>query len=373
MRILIAPDKFKGSLTAEQVAMIIGDELTRDRPDLDWRACPVTDGGDGMLAAALGAGYVREPVTVSGPTGRPVDSGYARRDGSAVVELADASGLARLPDGRPDPMGASTRGTGELIAAALRAGCTDIVLGIGGSASTDGGAGMVTALGARILDERGDPLPDGGGSLADAAALDLSDLDPRLDGAQIVVASDVDNPLLGARGAAAVYGPQKGADPDQVALLDRSLRRWAELVGTTTGQDVAARPGAGAAGGTGFGAMAILGASLRPGIEIVLDLVGFHDALAGADLVITGEGSLDEQTLHGKAPAGVAEAARRGGVAVAAVCGHNTLSPEQAERAGFDRIWALADLEPDPARSMAHAPDLLAKLAREIAADLPRS
>jgi glycerate kinase len=231
---------------------------------------------------------------------------------------------------------------GEVLRAALRDGALRIVLGIGGSTSTDGGAGMLSALGARVLDEAGTSVAPGGAGLASVAGLDLTSLDPAVRTAEIVLASDVDNPLYGSRGAAYVYAPQKGASADEVRVLDDALRRWAGVVAAAVGVDHANDAGAGAAGGVGFAALAVLGATRRPGIEVVLELAGFDRQLAGADLVITGEGTLDEQTLAGKAPAGVAAAARRAGVPVIAVCGRNELG----ESSLFDDVFALTDLAP---------------------------
>jgi len=369
VRVVVAPDKFKGSLTAAQVAARVAAGLARAAPGVEVVQVPVADGGDGTLDAALSAGYRRVPVRAEGPTGEPVDTAYAERDGVAVVELADVSGLRRLPGGRLAARAASSYGTGQVIAAALDAGCRRVVLGIGGSACTDGGAGMVQALGGRPRDARGAEVGRGGAALGAVASLELAGLHPGLAEAEVVVASDVDNPLLGPRGAAAVYGPQKGASPAEVAELDAALARWAEAVRRATGTDAAATPGAGAAGGVGFAALAVLGARLQPGIDLVLDLVGFSRALPGARLVITGEGSLDEQTLHGKAPAGVAAAARSAGIPVVAVAGRSLLSAADLEPAGILAAYALTDLEPDPARCMTEAGPLLERLAAKLASD----
>ena len=322
-----------------------------------------------VLDAALSAGYRRVPVRAEGPTGEPVETAYAERDGVAVVEMADVSGLRRLPDGRLAARAASSYGTGEVVRAALDAGCRRIVLGIGGSASTDGGAGLVQALGARLLDAGGREVGRGGAALAAVESLDLAGLHRALGEAEVVVASDVDDPLLGPRGAAAVYGPQKGASPADVAELDAALSQWAQAVRSVTGDDVADRPGAGAAGGVGFAALAVLGATLRPGIDLVLDLVGFRAALPGAGLVVTGEGSLDEQTLHGKAPAGVAAAARAADVPVVAVAGRSLLDLTDLALTGIRAAYALTDIEPDPARCMSEAGPLLERLATRVAAD----
>lgn len=339
MRVVVASDKFKGTLTSAEVADAVGAGVRRVCPDATVVSVPVADGGDGTLSAAVAAGYTHVPIVASGPTGEPVRSGYARLGDTAVVELADVSGLVRLPDGIPAPLTATSYGTGEVMAAAVDAGCTRIVLGIGGSASTDGGRGLVDALGGRRL----------------------------LEGVQVVVACDVDNPLTGPRGAAAVYGPQKGASPGQVVELDERLTRWADLVAEQTGEDLRDVPGAGAAGGVGFAALALLGAELRPGIELVLEMVGFRDQLLDADLVITGEGALDEQTLHGKAVSGVSAAARTAGAPVVAVCGVNRLKPEQLQAIGVSAAYALTDLEPDVRRCIAEPRPLLEQLGERIA------
>lgn len=366
--VVIASDKFKGSLTAADVAAAVGAGVRRARPDADIIAVPVADGGDGTLAAAVAAGFTLVPVTAQGPTGEPVDTGYARIGAVAVVELADACGLVRLP-GDAAPSTASSRGAGEVVAAAIAAGCTRLVLGIGGSASTDGGAGLLRGLGVRLLDDQGDELPEGGAALSRLATLDLSPLADLLAGVEVVVACDVDNPLTGPSGAAAVYGPQKGATRAQVAELDAALGHFADVVAQVTGHDVRDLPGAGAAGGVGFTALALLGAELRPGIGLVLDLVGFHARIRGADLVVTGEGALDEQTLHGKAPAGVAAAAAAAGVPVVAVCGVNRLQQAHLATAGIGHAYALTDLEPDVRRCLATPGPLLERLGEQIAAE----
>lgn len=369
LRVLLAPDKFKGSLTATEVASALRRGMLGARPDLTIRCLPVADGGEGTLEAAEAAGFERVPVRASGPTGEPVDTAYARRGSTAVVELADVVGLGRLPGGRPDPLGATSRGVGEVIAAAVDAGCRRVVLGIGGSACTDGGAGMVQALGASLTDEAGQELASGGGPLVSAAALDLRGL-RSLDEVELVIASDVDNPLAGEHGAAVVYGPQKGATPADVGRLDAGLGRWAELVAEATGRDLRAVPGAGAAGGVGFGALAVLGGTVRPGVGVLLDLLDFDTALEGVEVVVVGEGSLDEQSLHGKAPVGVAAAARRAGARVVAVCGRLGVAGERLHDHGIDRVYALSDVEPDPARSMANAGELLERVGGQLAADL---
>jgi glycerate 2-kinase len=367
--VLVAPDKFKGSLTAAQVADAVAAGIRRARPDARVEPVPVADGGDGTVAAALAAGFEHVPVVASGPTGEPVPTGYARRGDLAVVEMADAAGLVRLPGGIAAPLTASSRGVGEVMAAAIAAGCRTVVLGVGGSASTDGGAGLLAGLGVRLLDADGRPVPDGGAALTRVASMDVGALRERMAGVQVILASDVDNPLTGPKGAAAVYGPQKGAEPAQVSELDGALTHFADIVAATMGADLRDHAGAGAAGGTGFAALAVLGAGLRPGVDLVLELVGFHDRISGADLVVTGEGAIDEQTLHGKAPAGVAAAARAADVPVVAVCGRNQLSDESLHAAGITAAYALTDVEPDVDRCLADAALLLERLGERIATD----
>ncbi|NUR67636.1 MAG: glycerate kinase [Streptomyces sp.] len=368
---LIAADKFKGSLTAVQVAERVTAGLRRVAPGVDVAALPVADGGDGTVDAAVAAGFERHEIKVAGPLGQEVTAAFALRGDTAVVEMAEASGLQRLPKGVFAPLTSSTYGSGELLRAALDAGARTIVFGVGGSATTDGGAGMLTALGARFLDKDGEPVAPGGGGLAELASADLSGLDPRFADVELVLASDVDNPLTGPKGAPAVYGPQKGASPDDVETLDAALAHYARVLEDTVGAkaaEYAASPGAGAAGGIGYGAL-LIGARFRAGIEVMLDVLGFAPALERAALVITGEGSLDEQTLHGKAPAGVAAAARAAGKEVVAVCGRLALPPEALGRAGIRRAYPLTEIEPDVAKCIADAGPILERVAEQIARD----
>jgi glycerate kinase len=366
-RVLVAPDKFKGCLPAVEVAAALARGLLQARPDLQVVELPVADGGDGTVAAALTAGYTEVHVAATGPTGEPSTAHYARRGDRAVVELAAVVGLDLLPGGRLDPLHASTTGLGLVVGHALDAGVRELVLGLGGSASTDGGAGLVQALGARLLDTEGRELPPGGAALAGIASVDLRPLRARLAGVRVLVASDVTSPLLGPDGAAAVFGPQKGATTVQVAQLDAALARWAAAVAEATGSDHAGDPGAGAAGGTGFAALALLAGEMRSGIELVLDLVGFDERVAGASLVVTGEGSLDAQSLAGKAPVGVLERARAVGVPVVVVAGRSLLSETESQAAGFADVLPLSALEPDVARSIAHAGPLLTQTGAAIA------
>lgn len=373
--VVVACDKFKGSLTAHEVIAALDEGLRAGAPEVAVRSAIIADGGDGTLDAAYQAGYRRVPFTCAGPTGEPVQTSYAvlpadsgrPEEATVVIEMADACGLNRLPGGVLAPLTASSRGLGQVIRAALDEGYRRLVIGIGGSASTDGGAGMLAALGVRLLDVDGDPVPEGGGGLEGLASVDLSGLHPAVADASITVACDVDNPLLGARGAPAIFGPQKGCTPDDIAHLDVWIGRLAALVAEQLGRDEAPSPGAGAAGGVGWAALSVLGARMRPGIELVLEFAHFDALVAGARLVVTGEGSLDQQTLLGKAPAGVAAAARRAGVPVVAVCGRALLTQEEAREAGFEAVYALTDLEPDPAVCMRDAGRLLRELAERVA------
>jgi glycerate kinase len=370
--VVIAPDKFKGSLSAAEVAAHVAAGLRRAGVVAPTVELPVADGGDGTVDAAVAAGYGRVFAEVTGPTGSRVVASFALLDGTAVIEAAQACGLALLSSvagGNLAPLTATSRGVGELILAAIEAGATRIVLGLGGVATNDGGAGLAQALGARLLDASGRELPPGGAALANLATLDF-DWDRDL-GAEFLVASDVDNPLLGRSGAAAVYGPQKGASPEDVAVLDAALGRWADVAERTTGTRVREIPGAGAAGGLGFAALLFLGARLRPGIELLLDMLSFPAHLDGARLVITGEGSLDTQTLRGKAPAGVARAAaaHEPPVPVVAVAGVCSLTPAELESAGIAAAYALTDIESDVTRCMTDAGPLTERLAARIASD----
>jgi glycerate 2-kinase len=366
VRVLLAPDKFKGTLTAAEVADHLAYGIRARRPDTRITTAAVADGGDGLLEACETAGFARVPLQAAGPTGQQVHTAYVRRRDEAVVELAAVAGLAKLGAERA-PMTATSRGVGEVIAAALDAGCTHIVLGIGGSASTDGGAGMVQALGARVLDAGGREVGAGGRALGGVAEIDLSGLRPRLAGARIDVACDVDNPLTGRCGAAAVYGPQKGADEAQVGELDNALTHWADVVCKATGRDRRDDAGAGAAGGVGYAAVALLGAALRPGVQFVLDTIDFPAHLSDADLVVTGEGSLDEQTLNGKAPAGVAAAAREAGVPVVAVAGRCTLDEAQLRGAGFEAVFTLLDESESRDEAFERPGPLLQRIGEQIA------
>jgi glycerate kinase len=314
LSVLLAPDSFKGSLTSVQVARALADGWARARPDDRIALCPLADGGEGTLeAVAAAGGWTRRETAVTDPLGRRIRARWLFDEGQqrAVLEMAEASGLSRVAPLERDAVAASSSGTGELLRAALDAGARTLILGIGGSATTDGGAGLLQGLGAT--------------SDRDRAVVDLAGLDPRLAGAELAVACDVSNPLLGASGAAAIYGPQKGATPPDVAELDRRLATWADALESATGARVRDTPGAGAAGGVGFALLAIAGRfrsfALRPGVDLVMEATDFAARLAGADLVITGEGRIDAQTGFGKTALGVARRAAEAGVACVAVGG----------------------------------------------------
>ncbi len=323
MRIIVAPDSFKESMSAAEASTAIEAGVRRVWPEAETTRLPMSDGGEGLvrvLAPALGGELVE--TTVVDCLGRECRAsyGWVAEQRLAVVEVAEAVGLQQIPVAQRDPLRASTEGVGELVREALDRGATRIVVGLGGSATTDGGTGMLRALGMRFLDSRGAELPAGGGSLAMLDRVDGSGLDPRLSALRVEVASDVDNPLLGSRGAAAVFGPQKGASPAQIEHLERGLTRLAQLAGSD-GADAATMPGAGAAGGLGFALLRFLDATIRPGVDTVIEATGFEDALEGADYVFTGEGSIDAQSSAGKAPWGVAQRAARRGVPVIGFAG----------------------------------------------------
>lgn len=345
VKILLAPDSFKGSLSAIEVCQAMQTGWQTVFPESEVISIPLADGGEGTLDALLaGAGGTRRTIRVQGPLGEPVEADWGfLADGKAVIELAQASGLPLVSAEKRDGAAASTFGTGQLIKAALDAGCREFLVGIGGSATTDGGTGMLTALGAVFRDEHDVQLAPGGASLAKLASIDLRYLDPRLVKTTFTVLSDVTNPLCGPNGAAAIYGPQKGLTPDQVPQVDAALGRLADVAAAQLGKDVRELPGAGAAGGAGFGLLAFLNATLRPGIEMVLEATGFAEKLEGTDLVITGEGAIDEQTLSGKTIAGVCRVANPANVPVIAFGGAVRLSGAQLDSAGLAAAFSLVD------------------------------
>src|SRR5918992_6392243 len=376
LRVLVAPDSFGGALDSVAVAAAIGRGWASVRADDEVVRRPMADGGEGTLAAvadALGESAERRTVTTTDALGRPIEADWLTLDEGrgAFVEMAGAAGLSRLtPEERtPDnARRASTRGAGDLIRAALDAEVERITIGLGGSATTDGGSGLLRALGVRFLGRDGAELADGGAALADLERIDPTGLDPRLERVKLMVASDVTNTLVGSTGAAATYGPQKGADPDAVAELDAALKTFGRGIEAATGRLVADLPGAGAAGGTTAGLLAFTGAVVRPGVEVVAELVGLAEALEEADLVITGEGRADEQTLHGKAAMGVATLARPRNTPVVLLCG--ALGPG-AE--ALDGAMALTVVQPILDRpmpldeSMRETPRLLRAAAARLA------
>ena len=324
MHILVAPDSYKGSLSAKEAAEAMARGIRAVFPSASVTTLPISDGGEGLVQTLVEAtgGLYRDTV-VSGPATAPVSArwGVLGNGKTAVVEMASASGLPLIPAAERDPGQATSLGTGQLIKEVLEARIPRLILGIGGSATNDAGSGAAAALGVRFLDAEGIPLPPGGAALARLARMDTTGLDPRLADLEILVACDVDNPLCGPAGATAVFGPQKGVAPDQIPVLDAALRRFSDIAARSTGRFVADIPGAGAAGGLGAALLLFTSAALRPGIEVVLETVNFSRYLESADLVLTGEGLTDSQTTRGKAPIGVAKAARAAGRPVICLSG----------------------------------------------------
>ncbi len=368
MKVVIAPQSFKGSISALDAAKAMEKGLLRVVPDAETVLAPVADGGDGTLETLVEAtgGEVRS-TTVTGPVGKTVTAEWgALGDGrTAVIEMARTSGLALLSRTERDPLRATTYGLGEVIREAFDAGFRSFIVGIGGSATNDGGAGMAQALGVRLLDEAGNDLPRGGEALANLQRIDMSGLDERAREARFSVACDVSNPLTGPEGASAVYGPQKGAAPDQVERLDAALKNFARIVERDAGTSIDAVPGSGAAGGLGGGMMAFLQGSLRPGIDIVLDHVGLDEQLGGADLVITGEGQLDFQTVYNKAPIGVARRAKQRNIPVIAICGSLGQGFEDVHPEGIDAAASILCAPMTLDEASARAGDLIADAVAE--------
>ncbi|EOF4702316.1 glycerate 3-kinase [Klebsiella oxytoca] len=344
MKIIIAPDSFKESVSASRCAQAIKAGFVSIFPQAEYVCLPIADGGEGTVEAMVEATEGKMVMLpVMGPMGDFVGAFYGLSgDGqTAFIEMAAASGLMLVPVGERNPMRATSYGTGELIRHALDAGVRHIILGIGGSATVDGGMGMAQALGARFLDNIGESVGLGGGALERLVQIDLRDLDPRLSECRIDVACDVDNPLLGARGAAAVFGPQKGACARMVEALERGLENYAQVLLAATGQDVTTIVGGGAAGGMGVAACVFLNAALKPGIDIVIEAVHLEEALRDADLVITGEGRIDSQTVGGKAPIGVARIAKKHGIPVIGIAGVLGDGVEAVHQHGIDAVFSI--------------------------------
>ena len=370
MKIVVAPQAFKGSISALDAAEAMRKGVLAVFPDADVVLVPVADGGDGTLETLVEGsdGEIRE-AEVTGPLGeRRVSEWGAMGDGvTAVIEMARTSGLALVPLDRRDPLNATTYGLGEIVCAALDDGFRRFIMGIGGSATNDAGAGMAQALGIRLLDDAGNELPHGGAALANLIRIDMTGIDSRVRESSFLVACDVNNPLTGPEGASAIYGPQKGATPEMVHTLDAALLHFSEIVRKDLGADVNDLRGAGAAGGLGGGMVAFLDAELRAGVDIILDTVGLDDALEGADLVLTGEGALDYQTVYSKAPIGVAERARRRGIPVIAIAGTLGDRYRLVHEHGIDAALAITNAPMSLEEASTRAPDLIADAAEQAA------
>jgi glycerate kinase len=370
-RIIVAPDSFKGSLTAAEAAVVMAEGVHLVLPAVTTVLVPISDGGEGLVDVLRGPlNAVLHTVEVSGPLpGQRVEARWAfcpaRR--LAILEMAEAAGLALVPPRQRDPKRTTTYGVGQMIWAALESGAEEILIGIGGSATNDGGVGMAMALGVRFLDAAGNAIPEGGGGLASLASIDLDRLDPRIRQTKITVACDVTNPLTGSRGASVVYGPQKGATFHDVILLERGLERLAEVLQRETGIDIRGIAGSGAAGGLGGGLVGFCGAVLRPGIDLVLDLIGFDEIVKGADLILTGEGRLDVQLRFGKALAGLLRRAKGVGVPVVGVVGSVEGDvKEYIEGGGFAALAALVSEDVTLEGAMADAGRLLRQRTAEL-------
>ena len=367
MKIVIAPDSFKESLSAEGVAIAIANGVQQAAPHASVICVPMADGGEGTVAAVLAAtqGEWRQ-TAVRGALGEPLNASWGwLPDNTAIIEMAAAAGLEQTPPEQRDPMRASSYGVGQLILAALDAGAQRLILGLGGSSCNDGGAGMLVALGMRLLDQAGNELPAGGAALATLASIDASGLDPRLKDLAVDIASDVDNPLCGPHGATYTFGPQKGASPAQLAELDAALAHFGELCTRQSGHDVRNEPGAGAAGGVGYAAHAYFNARFRPGVEVVAELGNLPNAMAGASLAFTGEGRMDAQTLHGKTPAGVAQIAQAAGVPLIALAGSLGEGYEKLYERGITAAFSLTPGPMELAQAKAQAATLLTERARD--------
>lgn len=371
MKIVIAPDSFKESLSALEAASAIEAGFREIFPDAQYVKVPVADGGEGTVDAMIAATDGRlVQLQATGPLGRPVEAfyGLSGDESTAVIEMAAASGLELVAPGERDPLSATSRGTGELIRAALDAGARRFILGVGGSATNDGGAGMLQALGVGLLDAQGEQLAPGGGALARLARIDVSRLDPRIADCVFEVACDVSNPLVGPKGASAIFGPQKGATPEMVQQLDANLRHYAGVIARDLGQDVAEVPGAGAGGGIAAAMLVFLKGRLRPGSEIVADAVGLDEKVADADLVVTGEGRIDSQTVNGKTPIGVARVAGRHGKPVIAIGGCLANDASAVHAHGIAATFSTVMKAETVAEVLAGARFNLQSAARNIAA-----
>jgi glycerate kinase len=376
MKIVIAPDSFKESLSALQVAAAIEAGMREVWPDAEYLKLPVADGGEGTVQAMIDAtGGRRVEHEVTGPLGEPLRAFYGLVEGGgegalAVIEMAAASGLESVPPARRNPLVTTSRGTGELIRLALDAGARRFVLGVGGSATNDGGAGMLQALGVRLLDADGKDIGPGGGELARLARIDAHGLDARVRDSAFQIACDVANPLVGPQGASSIFGPQKGATPAMVVQLDANLQRYADIVKRDLGQDVADMPGAGAGGGIAAAMVVFLNGRLRPGVEIVLEAVGLDAAVRDADLVVTGEGRIDGQTVQGKTPMGVARVSRAHGKPVIGIGGSLAADADAVHSHGIEAVFAAVRRPCSLEEALGAAEDNLRQAARNVAAAL---
>ncbi|CAM4185505.1 glycerate kinase [Bordetella muralis] len=368
MKIVIAPDSFKESLSAPDAAAAIARGIKQAYPDAHTVCVPMADGGEGTVEAVLAAtGGQWRATAVTGALGESLDAPWGwLDDATAVIEMAAAAGLEQTPPAQRDPLRASSGGVGEIIRAALDAGARRIILGLGGSSTNDGGAGLLAALGVRFLDKAGKDLPSGGAALAELDRIDIQGLDPRLAQIQIDIASDVDNPLCGPQGASHIFGPQKGATPEQVALLDNSLSHFADICARDLGRDMRDEAGSGAAGGLGFAAHAFLNARFRPGVEVVAELGKLAQAMEGATLAFTGEGRMDAQTLRGKTPAGVARIAQHAGVPVVALAGSLGEGYEKLHAGGITAAFSLAPGPVTLQQACENAAQYLCDRARDV-------
>jgi glycerate kinase len=373
MKIVIAPDSYKESLTALEVAIEIEAGFREVFPDAEYLKLPMADGGEGTVAAMVAAtsGTLVE-VGVTGPLGEAVTACYGLTgDGkTAIIEMAAASGLALVPPNLRNPLKTTTYGTGELIKAALDAGIHHLIIGIGGSATNDGGAGMLQALGVKLLDQSDSEIGFGGGELANLIRIDTGSMDSRLELCRIEAACDVNNPLTGPQGASAIFGPQKGATPEIVAQLDDNLSHYASLIHRDLDVQADTMPGAGAAGGMGAALLAFCGATLRPGIDIVMEAVGLEAAVQDANLVITGEGRIDSQTIHGKTPIGVARVAKRYGTPVIGIAGSLSSDVDVVHEHGIDAVFSVLSRTGTIDDALADAAANVRAASRNIAASL---
>lgn len=373
MKIVIAPDSYKESLTAMEVATAIENGFKEVLPNAEYIKLPMADGGEGTVQSLVDATDGRiVTATVTGPLGQQVEGFYGLLgDGStAVIEMAAASGIQLVEPEKRNPLLTTTYGTGELVKAALNAGVRHIIVGIGGSATNDGGIGMAQALGARLLDSDGAELGFGGGELSKLASIDLTNLDKRLADIQLEVACDVDNPLCGPKGASHVFGPQKGATPKMVEQLDANLAHYANIIRQTNGKEVIDQAGAGAAGGLGAALLGLFDASLRPGINIVMDAVNLAEVVKDADLVITGEGRIDSQTIHGKTPIGVARTAKQYNLPVIGIAGSTAQDCRVVHDHGLDAVFSVVLGATDLPTALKEAAFNVEMTSRNVAAAL---